>query len=166
MWRTFIVCLLAAGVMASPAAADRPFSVEEIDVDFTAPTPFCSFPTVVHSQGTLKVKTYTDDAGNVLREVINVQDSFTITYTNPANGKSISTKLGGPVRNEYHPDGSLTQTISGRERLYTAPGEGVVAKQVGRLVIHVAADGTTTTLHEAGRWDDSVFPGVCGYLGS
>jgi hypothetical protein len=164
MTRIVIAGLLAAAVLAPPAAADPPFTVIDDEVNFTAPTPFCAFPTIVHSEGILTTKTYLDESGNVVREVLNVQRSFTITYTNPANGKSISTVLGGPVRIGYHPDGSFTQTITGRERLYNAPGEGVVAKQVGRLVVHVSADGTVVTLHEAGRWDDSVFPGICAYL--
>jgi hypothetical protein len=164
MIRTVIAGLLAAAVLTPVAAADPPFTVTREVVDFTATAPFCSFPTIVHSEGVLATKTYVDGNGNVVREVINVQRSFTITYTNPANGKSISTVLGGPVRIEYHPDRSFTQTITGRERLYNAPGEGVVAKQVGRLVIHVAADGTVTTLFQAGRWDESVFPAVCAYL--
>ena len=153
-------------MLAPAAAADPPFTVTHDEVNFTAPTPFCAFPTIVHSEGTLTTKTYVDENGNVVREVLNVQRSFTITYSNPSNGKSISTVLGGPVVVEYHPDGSSSQTIAGRERLYIAAGEGPVASQVGRLVIHVAADGTVTTLFEAGRWDDSVFPGICAYLAS
>jgi hypothetical protein len=164
MIRIVIAGLFTAATLAPAAAADPPATVTHDEVSFTAPTPFCSFPTIVYSEGTLTTKTYVDENGNVVREVINVQRSFTITYTNPANGKSISTVLGGPVRIEYHPDGSFTQTIAGRERLYNAPGEGVVAKQVGRLVIHVAADGTVTTVFQAGRWDESVFPAVCAYL--
>jgi hypothetical protein len=166
MIRIVIAGLLVAAVLAPVAAADPPFTVTHEVVEFTAPTPFCSFPTVVHSEGILTTKTYVDESGNVVREVLNVQRSFTIAYTNPANGKSISTVLGGPVVVDYHPDGSFTQTIAGRERLYIAPGEGPVASQVGRLVIHVAADGTVTTLFEAGRWDDSVYPGICAYLAS
>jgi hypothetical protein len=166
MTRIVIAGLLAAAVLAPPAAADPPFTVIHDEVNFTAPTPFCAFPTIVQSEGTLTTKTYVDEGGNVVREVLNVQRSFTITYSNPANGKSISTVLGGPVVVDYHPDGSFTQTIAGRERLYIASGEGPVASQVGRLVIHVAADGKVTTLFEAGRWDDSVFPGICAYLAS
>jgi hypothetical protein len=164
MFRITAAAVLAAATLAPRAFAAPPFTVEHRDVDFTAVTPFCSFPTVVHSVGVLTTKTYTDESGNVVRQVVNVQESFTITYTNPANGKSISTVLGGPVFIEFAPDGSFTQTIAGRERLYIAPGQGPVASQVGRLVVHVAADGTQTVLFEAGHWDDSVFPGVCAYL--
>jgi hypothetical protein len=166
MIRTVIAGLLAAAVLAPVAAADPPFTVTHEEVNVTLPAPFCGFPTIAHIEGILTTKTYTDDAGNVVRQVLNVQQSFTITYTNPANGKSVSTVLGGPVFVEYHSDGSFTQTVAGRERLYVAPGEGPVASQVGRLVVHVAPDGTVTTLFEAGRWDESVFPGVCAYLAS
>lgn len=161
--RTFALLALAAA-LAAPAAAAPPFTIEHFDVDFTRPAPFCSFPTIAHSEGVLTVKTYRDETGAVVKEVANVQQSFTITYTNPANGKSISTVLGGPVFTEFGADGSFTFTIAGRERLYVAPGQGPVASQVGRLVVHVAADGTETVLFEAGKWDDSVFPGVCAYL--
>ena len=166
MIRVILAVAAAAAVLAPTALADPPFTVTAEEVDITRPAPFCGFPTIAHIEGVLKTKTYTDEGGNVVREVLNVQQSFTITYTNPANGKSISTVLGGPVFVEYHPDGSFTQTIAGRERLYVAPGLGPVASQVGRLVVRVASDGTVTTLFEAGRWDASVFPGVCAYLAS
>ena len=164
MIRIILAAVVVSAVLAPAALADPPFTVTEDDVNVTLPAPFCGFPTIAHIEGVLKTKTYVDDAGNVVRQVLNVQQSFTITYTNPANGKSISTVLGGPVFVEYHPDGSFTQTVAGRERLYVAPGEGPVASQVGRLVVHVAPDGTVTTLFEAGRWDESVFPGICAYL--
>ena len=37
--------------------------------------------------------------------------------------------------------------------MFIAHGQGPIAKQVGRIVVDVAPDGTQTTLFQAGRWD-------------
>jgi hypothetical protein len=124
----------------------------------------CDFPVTAHSEGVLTGKLYYNAGGDVVREVDNVQRSYTITYTNDANGRKISTVLGGPVFYDYFPDGSYTYTIAGHERMFIAKGEGPVASQVGRLTVHVAADGTTQTLFEAGTWDEDLFTAICGYL--
>jgi hypothetical protein len=87
-----------------------------------------------------------------------------VTFTNPANGKSISSVLGGPVFIDFHPDGSQTQIVAGRERLFIARGEGPVAKQVGRIVFEIAADGTETVPFVAGQWDLDITPELCAYL--
>ena len=72
--------------------------------------------------------------------------------------------LGGPVFVDYYPDGSFTQIVAGRERLFIARGEGPVAKQVGRIVFVVAADGSETVPFVAGQWDLDITPELCAYL--
>jgi len=90
--------------------------------------------------------------------------AFTVTWTNLENGKSISSVLGGPVVNEFAADGTLTQIVAGRERLFIARGEGPIAKQVGRIVFVVAPDGTETVASVAGQWDLDITPELCAYL--
>ena len=153
----------AAATFAPPASAQAPSGWDQLTVDFTRTVDFCGFPVLAHSEGTLVARYYNDENGVLVREVDSVRRSYTITYTNEANGKSVSTKLGGPVFFEFAADGSYTYSIIGRERIFLATGTGPVASEVGRITIHVAADGTQTTTFEAGRWED-INAGVCAYL--
>ena len=107
---------------------------------------------------------YLDDNGAVVHERWHVERAFTVTWTNPANGKSIASVLGGPVFTEYFADGSITQVVAGRERLFIAKGEGPIAKQVGRIVFHVAPDGTETVPFATPQWDLDINPELCAYL--
>jgi hypothetical protein len=167
------LALLAAGALAvgaaatfpvSAASAAPPFTWEHLDVDFTRPVDVCAFPVIAHSEGRLSAKVYRDASGALVHEVDNVQRNYTIRYTNPANGKTIATSLGGTVTYDFFPDGSSQYVIAGRERMFIAPGQGPIAKQVGRLVVQVAPDGTETTVFQAGRWDDDLFGPICDYL--
>ena len=121
-----------------------------LDVDFTRPVDICAFPVTAHSEGRLTGKEYRDENGVLVHEVDNVQRNYTISYTNPANGRSISTSLGGTVTYDFRPDGSYTYVIAGLERMFIAHGQGPIAKQVGRIEVDVAADGTQTTVFQAG----------------
>ena len=51
---------------------------------------------------------------------------FHITYTNPENGKSITSVLGGPFVSESNGDGTITVTINGNDGSFSAPGLGLV----------------------------------------
>jgi YD repeat-containing protein len=163
--RLLVAMLVAAAVFIPAAAAAPPTIVTHEPVDRSVTFTACGFPVVSHAQGTFTVWRYYDAAGNLVRERLSVQRSYTITLTNPANGKSVSTVLGGPVFVDYEPDGSATQTIVGHERIYIVPGEGPIFSQVGRQVVRFGADGSVETLFEAGIWDDDFFTLLCGYLG-
>jgi len=162
--RHLVALLAAAAILAPAAGAAPPTIVTHEPVDRTVTFNVCGFPVVSHSEGVFTTWQYFDDAGNLARERLSVQRSYTITLTNPANGKTVSTVLGGPVILEYEPDGSVTQTIVGHERIYIVPGQGPIFTQVGRQVVRFGADGSVETLFEAGVWDDALLPVICGYL--
>jgi hypothetical protein len=162
--RHLAALLAAAAILAPAAAAAPPTVVSHEPVDRTVTFNACGFPVVSHSEGVFTTWQYFDEAGNLVRERLSVQQSYTITLTNPANGKSVSTVLGGPVILDYEPDGSVTQTIVGHERIYIVPGQGPIFTQVGRQVVRFDADGSVETLFEAGVWDDALLPVICGYL--
>ncbi|MGE5689560.1 MAG: hypothetical protein ACM33B_03290 [Pseudomonadota bacterium] len=162
--RLLAAVIAAAAVAVPTAAAAPPTVVTHEDVDFTRTIGVCGFPVIAHSVGVFTVWQWYDESGALVKERAHVEQGYTITWTNPANGRSIDTVLGGPVVVEYAPDGSYTQTVMGRERLYIAPGQGPVAMQVGRIVFEVAADGTETVPFVAGRWDLDIFPELCAYL--
>jgi hypothetical protein len=162
--RFLAAAILGALVLVPAALAAPPDVVTHRPIDRTQTTGVCGFPVEVHSEGIFTVWQYLDEAGNVVRERWHVERAFTVTWSNPANGKSISSVLGGPVFVDYYPDGSYTQIVAGRERLFIARGDGPVAKQVGRIVFVVAADGSETVPFVAGRWDLDITPELCAYL--
>jgi hypothetical protein len=159
-----LAALFAAAVLVPAAAAAPPTTVTHEDFDSTRTITACGFPVVVHSQGVFTTWNYLDENGTLVRQRLHVERAFTSTWTNPANGRSIESVLGGPVFVDYFPDGSFTQIVAGRERLFIAPGEGPVATQVGRIVFEVAADGSETIPFVAGQWDVDIVPELCAYL--
>jgi hypothetical protein len=121
----------------------------------------CPFPIVVHSEGTFRESVYSDG-----RDVTTVSD-FHITWTNPENGKSIHSVLGGPVISQSNGDGTSTVTVNGNDALFTAPGMGVFFADVGRLVSVVDdtdPNAPPVVLQSTGHQDTALFPAVCAAL--
>ena len=162
--RFLATALVAAATLAPTALADPPDTRTSNVFDSTRTITACGFPVVIHSEGIFTTWNYFDEGGNLVRQRLHVERAFTVTWTNPVNGKSISSVLGGPVINEFAPDGTQTQIVAGRERLLIARGEGPIAAQVGRIVFVVAPDGTETVPFVAGQWDLNITPELCAYL--
>jgi len=121
----------------------------------------CSFPIVVHSQGTFRESVFSDG-----RDVTTVSD-FHITWTSPESGTSVTSVLGGPVVAVSNGDGTATVTINGNDALFAAPGIGLFFGDVGRLV-YIADESDLSTplvvLQSTGHQDTTLFPAVCAAL--
>jgi hypothetical protein len=146
---------------APVAAADKPVTTE-IHLDRTgtiaAGPNTCPFPFTFHTEGTLRETVFSDD------KTVTHAVSFHVTYTNPANGKSLVTTLGGPIIVEPNGDGTVTVTINGADGHLTAPGQGSIFAAVGKLVWIAAADDPFTPLtivKSTGQQDASQFPATC-----
>lgn len=147
--------------LAPVAAADKPVTTE-LELDRTGTVPAgpnaCPFPFTFHTVGTLRETVFSDG-----RDVTHAV-SFKVTYTNPANGKQLTTVLAGPIVVEPNGDGTVTVTINGNDGHLTAPGEGSIFAAVGRLVYTAAAGDPFTPLEivkSTGQQDPSQFPGTC-----
>src|SRR5438105_14423525 len=85
------ILALAAGVTAATAAGP---TVSETQVDRTrvihASAATCPFDFVVHTQGVVRESMFSNG-----RDVTILHD-FTVTYTNPVNGRSVRNLLPGP----------------------------------------------------------------------
>lgn len=167
MPRRVVLCGTAAAMLLSASIALAvPPSQERIHFEndvFPAPavSANCHLPVVNILNGDIMTKTYFDQAGNVTRTV-ELAPGFKHTWMNTANGRSVTT--GQPYRlgTAFNADGSMDITFSGLVyRIKTA--DGVLAKNAGRLVIHVAADGTETVTHDSGP-EDPLFPALCQAL--
>ena len=121
----------------------------------------CTFPIVVHSQGTFRESVFSDG-----RDVTTVS-AFHITWTNALSGTSVNSALGGPFVAVSNGDGTATVTINGNDALFAAPGIGLFFGDVGRLV-YIASESDLSTplvvLQSTGHQDTALFPAVCAAL--
>jgi len=103
----------------------------------------------------------TQDVDNVFGKVLKTVDGSTIflftgaakiTFTNPANGKSVSTNVSGPATITVNPDGSLILEVMGpgpadlspaEQALTGLPGLFVFA---GKVTVGVDASGNLTSV--------------------
>src|SRR5436190_8784760 len=132
-------CALA--VFAVPAQATAPNVVESSvnrTVTIAASPDTCAFPIVAHLEGGRRVTTFFDGDGNVVRRTVLLQ-SFTITYTNPLSGKSLSTPLAGPVIGEPQADGRWLVTIP-----ETTAGSSLAARATSSRTSASASASRTT----------------------
>src|SRR5690349_10852840 len=115
---------------APTASADQPVTTAtHIDRTRTiAAGVFCPFAFVAHTEGTFKETVFS--SGKDVQRAVDAH----ITYTNPANGKSVSTVLAGPFIEVPNADGTVTGTINGNDGHETVPGEGTIWANVGKLV--------------------------------
>ena len=147
--------------IAPTAAADQPATtVTHLDRTGTIPAGpnTCPFPFVFHTEGTLRETVFSSG-----KDVTHAVD-FQVTYTNPANGRTLTTVLAGPFVIEPNGDGTVTVTINGNDGHFTVPGEGSTFAAVGKLVyIADAGDPFTplTIVKSTGQQDPSQFPATC-----
>jgi hypothetical protein len=156
-----VIAVLALAVLAPTAAADQPVTtITNVDRTFTLPAGpgACPFPFLVHSEGTLRRTVYS--SGKVATHAVD----FHITYMNPANGKTLTTVLAGPFIVEPNADGTVTVTINGNDGHLTAPGEGTIFADVGKLVYIADPSDVNTPLSivkSTGQQDPNQFPATC-----
>ena len=150
-----VAVVLAA---ASAAAADAPtvtITPWERTRVVAASLDTCPFDILVHSEGTFRETVFSDS-----RDVTTVEN-FHITWSNPANGKTLKSPLAGPFVVEPNADGTVTVTIDGNNGRFTAPGYGLLFADVGRLV-YVADPSDLNTplqiLQSTGHQDPNLVP--------
>jgi hypothetical protein len=164
--RSFALALTVAltgalAMLAPTASADQPVTtITQVDRTFTFPAGpnACPFPFLVHTEGTFRETAFSNG-----KDVTHAVD-FHVRYTNPVNGKSLSTVLAGPFIVEPNGDGTVTVTINGNDGHLTAPGQGTTFAAVGKFVyIADPSDVFTplTILKSTGRQDASQFPATC-----
>jgi len=153
----FAVAMLAA----APVEAAKPF-ILKVPVDFTDTFNDCGFTIVEHIEGFFTIHVFFDTNGNPRIEI----DTFALkeTFTNPANGISLSTPNVGPDIITFQQDGSVTVASIGLIGHIFVKGQGKIALSVGKIVNTFDADGNFTgTAFEAGKHDDLI-PAICAAL--
>jgi hypothetical protein len=124
----------------------------------------CGFPIYRTNVGTRKDTSYFDNNGVLVKEVItNFGGPYTLTLTNPANGKSLTAHRSVVVSLTYNPDGTVaSQTMSGLVWNFVAPGFGTILQIIGRW----GFDATGDEFFVGGQFDlrDQNTGAFCAYM--
>lgn len=156
-----VALLLAVTPVAAAAGPTVTITPWNSTRTIAASSDTCPFPIVVHSQGTYRESLFSSG-----RDVTTVSD-FHIVWTNPLNGKSVTSALGGPMIAVSNGDGTATVTINGNDVSFAAPGIGLFFADVGHFV-YIADESDLSTplvvLESTGHQDTALFPAVCAAL--
>ena len=140
-----------------------------IPVDATFMNDFdCAFPLVEQVNGAIRDTLFFDQNGSVVREYVSpqFQGALTVTWINPATGKSLSSHEASSLIIYYNPDGSFKKLMNqGLTFMVTVPGEGQpILADVGRIVIERGKGITFEAgVHQELNGDTAAF---CAYLAS
>jgi hypothetical protein len=115
----------------------------------------CAFPVLVHTEGREIVTTFTDKAGNVVKQ-IGVFPGNKQTLTNLDTGKSIIVVATGPFHGRREPDGSATVRVTGHGIF---PGHPITEEPgiwylSGRIFATLDAEGNLTSIDSTGKLVD------------
>jgi hypothetical protein len=139
---TGMAVALCLGTVCAALAVTPTTESYAIDSSFTPPilSAACGFDVTRHVFGTLTIRTYTDKAGNFVREV----DSYKLTETLTANGITLTGKTVQQIYVGLLPDGGFTVTVVGSDFRLALRGSGISFGAVGRLVLVFDANGDLT----------------------
>jgi hypothetical protein len=131
---------------AASALAVPPTTEVTVVVDFTyTDTDICGlgFPIVFVENGSYKVKTYYDKAGNKVKSILTNAGPYGESAT--ANGKTLSANYPAPYITSF---ANGTETLLGLRSAYHVPGAGLVLLNAGRIVFDSA---TGDVLSQSGQ---------------
>jgi hypothetical protein len=165
-YRVFVSLLLllitAVPNLTSMAATSAPEQYR-VPVDQTQTLSVCGFPILRHDEGTLIFQDSFDSDGSVLWENA-IFSNWRITFTNPANGKSLTSVRAYNERYVLYDDGSFQAMSAGLVAELVIPGQGLVAVNVGVITTTFDAAGSLTSILIAGEHDGGIARYVCPYL--
>lgn len=166
-----LTTMLVAG---ATAAASRVEVTRAGDLSFDGlafgVTSACGFEVELHTVGkAVDIERYDAD-GNLVAYI--GQSVWHGYLLNPANGKTVSSKLAGPVHVRYLADGTIIEMSTGAIYHRNVPGAGLVSAFIGRaygvLVPTGEVDEEGFPIYDvldesfSGQWSGN--GGVCEYL--
>jgi hypothetical protein len=140
--RASAAALVGVALLAGSAAARSTTEVtvtHGIVLDTTAAASrTCGFPIELHTVGKeVSIRQYSSSGALRQELIIQHYDGYLL---NPANGKTITSKVSGPGRWVYHEDGSITESSAG-STIRTAPGAGLVSGFIGNSRVTLVPTG-------------------------
>jgi hypothetical protein len=149
-------------VMTTIANASSPEQFRVL-VDQIQTLSTCSFPIVRHDVGTLIFQDSFDSNGNLVWENA-IFSNWRITFTNPANGKWVSSVRAYNERFVQYDDGSFKAMSAGLVAQLIIPRQGQVAANVGVISVIFDVSGQPTSIVIGGEHDGPITQFVCPYL--
>jgi hypothetical protein len=137
-----VAACLVGGTAAATGTIVETTVTHEIKLDFVAfgPSLACGFPIQLHTVGReVTIRRYDADGTLVSQTVVQHYDGYLL---NPANGKTLASRVSGPVHDSFDPDGTIIEWWSG-STARTAPGAGLVSGWIGREYMILVPTGET-----------------------
>jgi hypothetical protein len=131
----FVLAVLLGLAMMAPAYAGPPvFETVPVDVTWIDDNASgqCGFPVELHLAGTFNISRHDLQSGTLM-EIIRMLDA-TVTFTNLETGATYTSKVAGPEILTIEADGTVSKAGSGIFSLVTVRGQGVLLKDIGRIV--------------------------------
>lgn len=157
---TCAALVLALGSTATAAAAQPSSETINIDDHFVDTELCADFDVMIDATGHIRFATYFDRHGDPVMEVNN----FAVHISYSANGKTVNVVDVGVDLVKVLDDGSVTVAVTGNVQLVTAPGEGVVAGETGRLLLAISPTGDVTVISEHGKRAGDPAAAICELL--
>jgi hypothetical protein len=135
-----LLIVIAASTGTANAASTTVATVTQgIVLDTTAAaSATCGFPIELHTVGTeISIRHYAADGTLRAESLVQHYNGYLL---NPANGKTLASRVSGPVRWVYDADGSFSETSSGATTR-TARGEGLVSGFIGHSLVRLVPTG-------------------------
>ena len=166
-FRRLLTATFAAVLALTPAttgfAAANSVLHFGVDVDQTQTLGVCGFSIVRQDVGTLQFVDRFDAAGNLALENA-ISTNWRITFTNPTNGKSVTSVRAYNEQFVQYDDGSFKAASAGLVAHLVVPGQGLVASNVGNISVIFDASGQPVSVLVAGEHDGAIAQFVCPYL--
>jgi hypothetical protein len=156
------VSLVIPTVGTAFAAAPAPEQFR-VPVDHIQTLSVCGFPVLRHDEGTLIFQDSFDENGNVVWENA-IFSNWRITFTNPANNKSVASTRAYNERFVLDEDGSFRTMSAGLVAELVVPGQGLVAGNVGVITAVFDSSGNLVSVLAAGEHDGAIAQFICPYL--
>jgi len=151
---------LALGSTAIAAAAQPSSETIDLDEHFLDTELCADFDVMTDVTGHIRLAQYFDRYGNLVMEVNN----FAVHVSYSANGNTVQVVDTGVDLVSVFDDGSVTVAVTGHVQLVTAPGEGVVGGETGRLLLGISATGDVTVISEHGKRAGDRAAAICELL--
>ena len=134
---TLLVALGAPGASAATTVEVERTSGINLDTLAFGATAACGFTVELHSVGKEVVISRYDDGRLVsqTRQIV-----YHGELLNPANGRTVPSKVAGPGRTVYYEDGTIVETTSGVTHR-NVPGAGLVSGFIGHSRVVLAPTG-------------------------
>ena len=151
---TVTTAALAAGAVLAAAPAQASGGTRTVEeLDFVNPNHLldvCGFAVSLHVRGTFNVVSFTDDEGNLTKEI----RTYRFRGTLSANGVSVEGISRGPEIWTYNADGTATVQVHGVVNR-RVPGHGTVTLSAGYKVVIIDGETETVVVEPTGQAEDA-----------